>query len=369
MAKQPTVDIRFKDLGNTTIEKADQGVVYLLISDPKVTEVTEKPFFSVEDIPEDYAEKTKEQIKLAMIGSYLGPNRVSCIFYSQGPFTVEDNAALRLLSTSDCDYFAIPGITSEAATDVAAWVKAHNDSQPLHKMKAVLPNTKADDDHIINVTQPSAVTQSGKTLETADLCGFVAGMRAGCPMHFSLDHFRTSALNSVPAVDMREEQDGDKRVQAGEFFFNMDRGHVSVVADVNSLTELVGKDESYQQNKEVDIMDALYNGLKPSILDNYVGKFTNSYQNKLILVAAIDAYLKSFEAAGLVEQNDSECRIDIDAQRLYLKSIAYETIDGRRINEMSEEEILKANTKDHVFLRVRFLPLGAIRHVDVLVLT
>ncbi|MDU7244977.1 MAG: phage tail sheath C-terminal domain-containing protein [Clostridiales bacterium] len=369
MAKQPHVDINFRDAGDTAIDKAERGVVYLLLHDPQEPQLAEKVFFSVDEIPATYAEATKQQIKLAMTGSYLAPNRVSVIFYPEESFAVEGNEALKLLGTSDCDYLAVPGISSQAATDLGTWVKQHNESQPLHKLKAVLPNTKADNDHVINLTQPSAVTQEGETLKTADLCSLVAGMRAGCQMQFSLDRFRTSALASVPAVDMRSNQDGDNRVKNGEFFFNMDRGRVSVVADVNSLTELAGKDETYQQNKEIDVMDALYNGLKPSILDKYIGKFSNSYQNKLILVAAVDAYLKSFESAGLVEQDDSDCRIDFEAQRLYLKSINYRTLDNRTVETMTEEEILKANTKDHVFLRVRFLPLGAIRHVDILVLT
>lgn len=371
MATQPNVDINFRDAGDTAIDKAERGIVYLILEEPSVEELTEVTFFNATEIPTTYTDENKEQIKLAMAGSYLAPNRVSCIMTpsSETAFTIEGNEALMLLATSDCDYFAIPGITQQAATDVATWVKQHNESQPIHKMKAVLPNTAADNDHVINVTQTKAVTQGGKELNTDELCGFVAGMRAGCPMQFSLDRFRTSALKWVPPVDMRKGQDGDNRVQAGEFFFNMDRGRVSVVADVNSLTELAGKDETYQQNKEIDIMDALYNGLKPSILDKYIGKFTNSYQNKLILVSAVGAFLQSFEAAGLVEQDDTNCEIAFDEQRLYLKSIHYTTFDNRTVEEMTVNEILKANTKDHVFLRVRFLPLGAIRHVDILVLT
>lgn len=370
MATQPNVDIRFKDIGNAAIDKADRGIVYLILQDASVDSITEETYFDITEISENLSDENKVQIKLAMVGSYATPKRVSCIITPPTEtFTIENNEALTLLSTTDCDYFAIPSIDETGAGEVATWLKQHNGSQPIHLMKAVLPNVEGNDEHVINVTQDKALMVDGTELVTNQLCGFVAGLRAACPMQFSLDRFVTNTLSWVPPVDMRKGQGGDNRVQAGEFFFNMDRGRVSVVADVNSLTELAGKDESYQQNKEVDIMDALYNGLKPSVLDKYIGKFTNSYQNKLILVSAIDAYLKEFEMAGLVEQGDTNCEIAFDEQRLYLKTINYRTLDDRKVEEMTKEEILKANTKDHVFLRIRFLPLGAIRHVDILVLT
>lgn len=366
MAKQPNVDINFRDAGDTAIDKADRGIVYLILEDASVEATEEVTFFNIAEIPEEYSDYNKEQIKLAMIGSYLAPRRVSAIVGPvQETFTVEGNEALSLLATTDCDYFAVPGATGADATDIATWIQQHNESGPMRKFKAVLPDTVADDEHVINVTQDGATTIYDTVLQAEDLCSLVAGMRAGSPMQFSLDNFTTTALKHVPPVDMRLGQDGDERVQSGEFFFNMNRGKVSVVADVNSLTTLVDKDETYQQNKEVDIMDALYNGLKPSIMDKYIGKVTNSYQGKLLLVSAVEAYLETFEQASLVEPGDSACEIDIDAQRLYLKSIDYTAFDGRKVDELNREETLKANTKGHVFLKVRFLPLSAIRHVTI----
>lgn len=371
MALPSSVEINFKDEGDQAIDKADRGIVYLILQDQSVQALEEMAFFNAAEIPETYSETNKQAIKLAMVGSYMAPRRVSVITvptWTDG-FTIEGNEALNLLATTDADFFAIPGIDPTTAKDVATWIKQHNESQPLHKMKAVLPNTAGDDDHVINVTQDGAVATDDTKLDASDVTALVAGMRAGCPMRFSLDRFTTTALKYVPPVDMRAAQAGETRVKAGEFFFNMDRGRVSVVADVNSLTTLAGKDESYQQNKEIDIMDALYNSLMPSILDKYIGKFSNSYQDKLNLVSAIKTFLKEFEREGLVEQNDTNADINFEAQRLYLKSIAYKTMDGRDVDNMDKVEVLKANTKDKVFITVRFLPLGAIRHVKIDVLT
>ena len=370
MAKLPSVTINFKDAGDSAIDRAERGIVYLILQDESVTELTEVAFFNATDIPADYSEENKRHIKLALTGSYQAPRRVSAIVTpATEEFTIEGNEALALLATTDVDYFAIPDIAPGEATDVAAWVRQHNDSRPMRRLKAVLPNVVADNDHVINVTQEGAITRDDETLDAPALTPLVAGMRAGCPMQFSLDRYPTNALKYVPPVDVRAGQEAEGRVGDGEFLFNMDRGRVAVVADVNSLTELAGKDETYQQNKEIDIMDAFYNGLMPSIYDKYIGKFSNSYQNKLTLVSAIQAYAETFEQAGLVEVGDSDAEINFDAQRLFLKSINYRTFDDRTVDQMTEEEVLKANTKDRVFIRARFLPLGAIRQVTIDVLT
>ena len=143
MAKQPSVDINFRDAGDLAIDKADRGIVYLILEDESVTETKEVSFFNVAEIPEEYSEYNKEQIKLAMIGSYLAPRRASVIVGPvQETFTVEGNEALNLLATTDCDYFAIPGKTGADATDIATWIQQHNESGPMRKFKAVLPRNR-----------------------------------------------------------------------------------------------------------------------------------------------------------------------------------------------------------------------------------
>ena len=62
-------------------------------------------------------------------------------------------------------------------------------------------------------------------------------------------------------------------------------------------------------------------------------------------------------------------QIDVEAQTAYLREVNYKTTDGRDVSEMTLDEILRANTKKKVFLKVRMIPLGAIEAVEIKVHT
>ena len=369
MAKPSSISINFKDDGTTAIKRSERGNVYLILQNADILQESEtfKVFtvLSQEDIPKGLTEDNISAVKLALNGSYNAPSKVVLIITAVGTTDIKSEA-FAYLDGSDCDYFAIPFIQGESVKSVADWVKERNNKQPMRLFKGVLPNVMADNKHVINVTNKGAASADKKELSAGLLCALVAGMRAGCPMSFSLDNFVVKNIEYTAPVS---RIDAVARVEKGEFFFNMDRGQVRVVADVNSLTTIDKVDESYQQNKEMDIMDTLYNSLMPGIYDQYIGKFTNSYQNKLILVSAIKSLLMTFENQGLIEVGDSIVELDLQAQKVYLRGIGYKTFDGRVVDNMTDDEILKANTKDHVFVKIRFMPLGAIRHVDILVLT
>ncbi len=69
----------------------------------------------------------------------------------------------------------------------------------------------------------------------------------------------------------------------------------------------------FQKIKIVDTLDIIHSDIRKVIIDDYIGKVTNSYDNKCLLIVAIKSYLEELEKSALIE-SDSTVEIDFEAQ-------------------------------------------------------
>lgn len=107
-------------------------------------------------------------------------------------------------------------------------------------------------------------------------------------------------LSEVIDCDKYDLDENDEKVNAGEFFIWYDGKKYKMSRAVNSLiTTTQGKQEGYQTIKIVDIMDMIYDDIRNTAQDSYIGKYTNDYDNKCLLITAITGYLKQLEADPL----------------------------------------------------------------------
>ena len=115
------------------------------------------------------------------------------------------------------------------------------------------------------------------------------------------------------------------------------------------------KNEQFQKIKIVEVMDSLFDDIKTTIEDSYLGKYANTYSNKCLLISAINVYLQSLVDKGIL--NKGEVEIDVNAVRTYLIS------KGVDVSNMEEEEIKRANTGSKVFLAANVSILDAIEDI------
>ena len=117
---------------------------------------------------------------------------------------------------------------------------------------------------------------------------------------------------------------------------------------VNSLTTLTpDKAAPFQKIKIVEGIDLIRGDIAKACASGYVGKVLNDYDNKLLLVTAINAYLKGLEGDVLDKTADNRCFVSLSGQRSYLESRGTDT------SEMKDTDILKANTGSQVFLEAK----------------
>lgn len=376
----PSIDISFIEKGISAITRGERGIVMLWVKDTLpapainlVTVVTES------DIPKGLSDVTVEQVKLAMIGYVNAPKKV--IVYCMG--IAEDaeaeavdtgyKKAMTAAETIRFDYLAIPTVETDGKRDdIATWIKSMR-ADRKKMIKAVLPNTAADHEGIINFTTEkcmktkTVVQEDGTktmvdTIYTAEkYCARIAGLIAGTPMTIACTYAPLPELS-----DCTRLTDLDTPVDKGELIIFYDGEKVKVVRGVNSFaTTIDGKGDSFKKIKIVEAMDMINDDIVKTAQDSYLGKYANTYSNKCLLITAISSYFAQLKRDDIV--SSYSVGLDAEAIRIYLKGRGLQaTLDDgtiKDVDECSDEEIITADTGASVFLTGNVKILDAIEDI------
>lgn len=344
----PSINIVFQTAGIEAIKKSEKGTVALILRD--TVDYSSLTLYSVSDIPDDLSAASREYLELAFRG-YVNPPRKILAYIIGADGGIND--ALIYFSSQSFDYLAgPPDLTEDEAEMIASWVKSERLND--HTAKAVLPNVAADHEGVINLTADGL--QSGETMYTAaQYCGRVAGLIAGTPMTIACTF---APLRELSSVTHMTKQQLDEAIDSGEFTLFNDGEKIKVGRGVNSfVSTLQGKGAAFKKIKIVEAMDMIQNDIRTTAQDSYIGKYSNSYDNKCLLILAIKGYLEELEIGGILERGTSIVDIDVEAQENYLKKQGIDT------SGMTEKQIKQANTGSFVFLRVTVSILDAIEDI------
>lgn len=380
MAKlgMPDVIVSFEEAGIAAIERSKRGIAALILEEPKATisklltdhtgaqneqiKAISNPFtvYTTDDIPSELTEKNRDYIEKCLRGYVTTPYRVKVYLQeteSEASGANKWDASLKVLATDRFDYLAIPTIESNAVETISTWVKTNRENKHK-KIKAVLPNFAADYEGIINFSNKSIKTATA-SYTPAEYCARIAGIICGTPMTISATY---APLPEVIDCDKYDLDENDSKVNKGELFIWYDGIKYKMSRGVNSLTTTTqGKQEGYQTIKIVDVMDMIYDDIRTTAQDSYIGKYTNDYDNKCLLITAITGYLKQLEAERILQRDYSKVEIDVDAVKNYQLSNGYYTQED--LAEMSDLEIKKLDTKKKVFLKGRIKILDAMEDI------
>ena len=335
----PEIIIEFKTKGVTAIKRSARGIVAIVLKDDTEEGQALNIYKSVLDVdPTHFTARNYEYLKLVYEGS---PAKTIVLKVA----TTEENLNPQLKQLNDLkwNYLVIPGITDDEKTTVAAWIKEARDDH--HKtFKAVLPNCKGDHEGIINLTTDNITSTLGTAaFSTAEYCCRIAGVLAGLSLARSCSYFE---LTDITAADVPE--DANERIDNGELVIVFDGEKYKIGRGVNSLTSFTPEHgQDFSKIKIIEGVDLYQDDIRETFESSYVGKVINDYDNKLLLVTAINAYLKGLEGDVLDKTADNRCFVSLSGQRSYLESRGTDTSD------MKDTDILKANTGSQVFLEAK----------------
>ena len=343
-----------------------------MLTDHKITSGTTSkdvaaitnPFtvYTTDDIPEELTDDNRDYITKCLIGYTKTPYRVKV--YLQATNETKDSSedkfadTLKILATDRWDYLAIPSIATAQLESVATWLKTNRENK-FKKSKVVLPGYSAGYEGVINFSNTTIKTKT-KSYTGAQYTPRIAGLIAGTPMTISATY---APLAEVIDCDKYSLDENDEKVNKGEFFVWYDGEKFKMSRAMNSLvTTTQGKLEAYQTIKTVDVIDMMYDDIKKTAQDSYIGKYTNDYDNKQLLITAIGGYFKELEDGRLLQKGYSTIDIDVEAVKTYQLEHGLYTKD--ELADMSDLEIKKLDTKKKVFLTAKVKILDAMEDIE-----
>ena len=331
----PKINITFKGLANSAITRSEDGIVALVFTG------TDSFIGTVESATEA-PEGTAEYVEMAL----LGANKV---IVSAGE-TLDE--ALNALELHKFNYVAAP---LEGASTVATWVKGLR-SNKSKRVKAVVANVAADDEGVINFTT-EGIKVGEKEYTAAQYTARIAGILAGTGANESI------TFKVLPEVDDLEtrltQEEASAKIEAGELVLYHDGEKVKIARGVNSLVTVAGdKSAEFKKIKLIDIMDMIYEDIKRTVEDDFIGKVRNTYANKLLLCNAINAYFEQLEAEEILEVKANHCELDVDAIRVYLRN------SGVNLDTLKPAEIKAYNTGDKVFIKAKISMIDSMEIID-----
>lgn len=340
----PIIDISFKQLAKSAVIRSQRGIVALILKDTTKASLT---VFDEGDIPSSLTEANQGLIKDVLKGS---PNKIELyVLGTEGQIS----EALTYFEGVEFNLMCMPSAETSDVTAIKTFIKKMNDVVK-YKCDAILANEKADSEAIINYTAKNIVV-GGESVTTANHSARIAGLIEGTPLHQSITF---ATLSDVDAIENLTKEQADTRIDNGELILVREMGKVRVARGVNSLTTLTGiKGNAFQKIKLRKILNLIHNDLRRVIVEKYIGKVPNNYDNKCVLITEIKNYLDELATEQLIEKVNT-VGIDLIAQKKWLKDNT--NLD---VNAMTEQEIKEANTQSNVFLAISLKTLDAMEDI------
>lgn len=347
----PNINIVFRELAETVEVRSDNGTVALVLASN--ANMNPKEYRPGDEVDKSIAADAKAQIQLAMVGGREKPKKIVCYFCQAEYADLDD--VLDKLENVKFDYLTFGSELEDAQKEkVITWIKSMREAGK--KVKAVLANKAADCNAIINYTTES-VSVGDKTYTVDTFCSRIAGILAGTPLTMSSTY---TSLDDVSDCTKLTRKEMNSKIDAGELILFKAGDHIRVARGVNSLktTGTTGTDsEDFKKIKMVDVVDRIAEDISETIRDNWIGQYPNTYDNKCLLVAACQEYLSELVSKKVLENANIE--IDVVANKDFLEK------NGKETTEMTEEDLKKANTGEHVFLKAKIGIIEAMEDFDI----
>ncbi len=347
----PQINIIFSQAAQTVAARSGRGSVGLIIRDAAASKGM--TLLSADEIPGGLSAENKAYVARTFLGvDGFRPQKVYLYVLGSDELL---SAAWAWMALQPVSWIATSlDLSSESAElDFVEWLKAQR-SENNAIFKAVAPLSE-NYERIVSFIGHDIETANG-VFDSVSFSSRIAGILAAIPLTRSATY---AVLEEVKSVPRMTKASMDDEVAFGNLFLHYDGGRVKLSRAVNSLATVpAGESEELKHIRTLEIRDTVESDLRQLVADEYIGKFTNTYENKLVLVAAIQDYLLGLEGQGILAEG-SVVELDIAAQRQYLIS---KKVD---VSSMTDLQILKANTGTHVFVALKISIVGAIEDITI----
>lgn len=334
---QPSFVIEFTRKAVTAISRSQQGIACLVLDDATMTgdSLTYSSFGDVKTT--DLSSTNYELVQMAFLGK---PAKVVVVKQKEA---IADTVAV--LKRTKFNYLAMPAAVAADITAIKTMLDAQRaDLKGFGKAVFYDPETGSDDQRIIELSGCDTLslnfTGETKTYTGAQYTCRIAGILAGLP-----DTVAATYTNLPEIVSCDVSDTPDTEADTGHICILFEFGEYKLGRAVNSLVTLTdGVSADFKKIRIVSTMDLIAEDIVTTFRNSYVGKYVNSYQNKLRFCGAVNSYLKGLQPNLLDENMRNEVWVSYAKNKAYLESQGIDTSD------MSEQQIIQYNTGSYVGL-------------------
>ncbi|OXS67520.1 phage tail sheath protein [Lysinibacillus sp. KCTC 33748] len=343
----PAINIEFIGKAENVIKRSQLGIVALILKDEVQTAdtVVYKSFDEIE--MDEWSPKNLDYIQKTFMGT---PSK---IIIERLPTTAENYTdALVRLNNKRFNYLAIPGIEDKDSAIIDSWVKSKRNQKKT--FKAVLPNTPADHEGVINFTT-AGIKVGEKEYTTSDYTCRIAGILAGLPFT------RSATYYELPEIDtITELEDPDEAVDNGELILINDGEVIKIGRGVNSLTTLIGvKTEDFKSIRVMEVQDMIKDDIRTTFDKYYIGKLNNTYDNQVLFFQSINVYFTGLGDQEILDSNfDNLAEVSVKKQRAAWEKISVDTSDW------DDQKVKERTFKRNVFLGGKIKIVDAMEDLD-----
>ena len=350
---QPKFNVVFKELAVTAIQRMQRGTVVMILKDDTNADLDKVVYTGLGDVKKaDYTAENYDRLTLAFLG-----NPYKVVVIKAGDDTDAFDEVLAKLDFYNNYILCYPEAEASEFTAIQNYIKKVRGKN--NYSKAILGGALSPDaEYIINfATENIKANVNGEVKEftAGDYTARVAGALSGLSANRALTYYELPEL-----VECTLSQDADADVADGKLVVIHQDGSFKFGRGVNSLVTLTdGVTAAFQKIRVMDILDTIANDIVSTFRLSYVGKYTNNFTNKCMLISAINAYLDGLATEGLLEaENDNKVYLSVEKIKAYLKG------KGQDVTDLSVKEIERANTGSYVFLDGVCSPTDAMEDLD-----
>jgi len=312
MIKLPSIEITFKQLATSLIERSERGIAILIVKDDTDTTFSYKEYNSITAAENESALYTDTNMRYIKDIFNFALNKVAVVRVNATDGTIA-NALTILESNIKTGWITIAdGITQDFAT-LSSWIKSKELERKSYK--AVIYKTAAPDcKHIVNFYNDNVTFADDRGETTGEkYCPSLIGILASCNVNKGSTYFECSNLSKVTEVANNETAVG-----AGQFILVNDVDTVKIALGINSLTTTDGLTAT-EDMKFIDIveaMDLINDDISTVFKNEYLGSYKNNYNNQILFISAVNTYFKELAKDYILDdQYANKADVDTESQR------------------------------------------------------
>lgn len=353
-ATLPKIEITFKQLADSFIQRSARGTCFLVVVD--ATEgaiVNEISGINFRDVKTQYTEENQQYIK-----DILDCNVYKLFVIKHREEELEDTLDLIKQTYSSG---RITMITTEANyTKIIDWVKAA--ALEGYAYHCLCYSKNGNSKYCENVHEQTITFKDERGTQPAQkFLPTMLGILSKCNVERSATYFVCDTIEKVEDVATP-----DTVVNSGDLFlvnnFYNGENKVRVSTGVNTLTTFTEEPEDNRYIDYVEVQDMIAEDIREVFKNDYIGQMKNTADNQMLFIAAVNAYLKALADDEILDPDwDNRCDIDTDAQRRAWMTVKQEAADW------DDAKVRRTPFKRTVFLTADIKITGAMENLKLVI--